>query len=463
MQLPKVVLKFGGTSVRDGDAIRRAADLVAAELQRRPAVVVSAAAGVTDSLVALLERVSNLGSRPREHQGRDGDDPTQEHLDVLRARHRSILAELELPEDLVEARIDELGDLVHGMQLLREVTLRTRDLVSCYGEFLLAPIFAAHLESRGIPAQAWDGGELGIITDERFTRARPIAETYERIPTTLSGCARDAVPVITGFVGRTACGQVTTLGRGGSDYTASIVGRAIGAEEVQIWTDVDGILTADPRIVPAARRIHSLTFSEASELAYSGAKVLHPSTITPAMDRNIPVRVLNTGRPESEGTTIVGEYGPEDPPLVRAIAHKTGVRVITVVSPRMLDRHGFISRIAGVFDRHLVSIDMISTSEVSVSLTTDHPVADDAAVIRDLESFSSVEVEGGRGMVSVVGGGLGESSSVVGDIFQIVSTTGAQIEMISYGAARTNLSFLIEEQRVPEVVSALHVKYFGSA
>ncbi len=442
-------MKFGGTSLEDAPAITRAADLVEAAAGRRPAVVVSAAAGVTDTLETLLVTARDRGN-------------SASILTSLRERHHTIVTALEIDGARVAALLGEVEELVHGIALLAEVTSRTRDLVLSYGEQILAAIFAAHLTHRGMAARAWRAGELGLVTDDRYTRARPLPETYERIPATLRAEPSDHIPVVTGFMGKTRAGQRTTLGRGGSDYTASIVARALGAEEVQIWTDVPGILTADPRLVPAARLIPNLTFREASELAFSGAKVLHPSTITPAMEGVIPVRVLDTRNPDQPGTLILGERGPEEPPVVRSIAHKSGVRVVTIVSPRMLARHGFISRIAGVFDRHGVSIDMISTSEVSVSMTTDDPLDPADAVIQELQAFSEVRLDVARGMVSVVGGGLGDANSAVGEVFRVVADTEAQVEMISYGATRTNLSFIIDEKHIPDVVRALHRYYFES-
>lgn len=446
MELPTTIMKFGGTSLADAERLRHVAEII--RQTERVAVVVSAAGGVTDELLALLEAAVS---------GRDCD----ERLTSLRLRHRTLLQELGLDADLLEPRFQELSDLIRGIELLREVTPRTRDLVLSYGEYLLAPVLAGYLASTGCESRAWVAGDLGLCTDRRFGRARPLAEADERIAATLLE-AEPHVPVVTGFLGRTLQGEATTLGRGGSDYSASILARAVGAQELLIWTDVDGILTADPRVVANAQLIDRLSFDEASELAYSGAKVLHPSTITPAMERGIPVRVLNSWRPDHPGTTIVGEPEYHDAAQIRSIAHKNRVQVITVLSPRMLARPGFISRIAAVFDRHNVSIDMISTSEVSVSLTTDESPAELAPLLEDLEEFSTVRWEEARGMVSVVGAGLGQSSEAVGEVLATVARAETQVEMISYGATRLNLSFLVREERVEDVVRALHDRYFRS-
>ncbi|MFN0058218.1 MAG: aspartate kinase [Planctomycetota bacterium] len=447
MQLPGIVMKFGGTSVESAAAIRAAAAIVLRVLPRRPLVVVSAASGVTDALLRLLE----AAPRGEWHAG----------LKLLVARHRAILADLGLATNLLDARFQELHDLCHGIELLREVTPRISDLFVASGELLLAPIFAAHLSGNGVVARAWHAGDLGLVTDDRFGRARPVAETYQRIPATLAE-TDEHLAVVTGFAGRTATGEATTLGRGGSDYSASIFARAVNAEELQIWTDVDGILTADPRIIPRARLIERMSFREASELAFSGAKVLHPQTITPALEGNIPVRVLNSKAPDRPGTYILGDVpGDETPPhRIRAIAHKLGVRVVTIISPRMVARHGFIARIASVFDRHAVSIDMISTSEVSVSLTTEESMARLQPSIEELRTFLSVEVNDRRGQVSIVGGRLAENQKVFGEVLHTIAEIGGAIEMISYGATGTNLSLLMPEERVVPVVTALHRFYF---
>lgn len=444
MQLPTVVLKFGGTSVKDAAMIRTAAGLVRAQLERKPLVVVSAAGGVTNRLCDLLASA----------QRGEGDDILEE----LRARHRQILDDLGLAADLVDDRFDELRDLCHGIQLLREVTPRTWDLVTSYGEFLLAPIFAAHLRSEGLDAVSWVAGDLGLITDDRFTRAKPLPEAYGKIRATLEA-ADEHLAVVTGFAGRTTSGEATTLGRSGSDYSGSIIAKAIGARELQIWTDVDGILTADPRLVPNARQIRQLDFGEASELAFSGAKVLHPQSITPAMEGGIPVRVLNTFRPENPGTLITEVTGEGDGVPVCSIAHKPGVQVVTIISPRMVARHGFIARLSRCFDEHGISIDMISTSEVSVSLTTEDTLV--PGLLEELREFATVQVETGRGMISVVGRHLSRSDNLFADVFQQVAKSGVRIEMISYGATRTNLSFLVREESVAEVVRKLHDHYFG--
>ncbi|MHC4934725.1 MAG: aspartate kinase [Planctomycetota bacterium] len=446
------MLKFGGTSLADAAAIRRSAAIVVG--QRNPVVVLSAAAGVTDRLVTLARRAP------------EGEDA--QIVEELLSRHASLGAELGIDKTAIAGPLEELRDCARGMALLAEDSAHARDRLLACGELLMVPLFAAYLRTLGVEAQPLSAASIGLITDDRHGRARPLAECFDRMATWFSsrGLARHGapIPVITGFIGGTSDGRITTLGRGGSDYSASLIARALDAAELQIWTDVDGIHTCDPRIVPEATRIEHLTFREAGELAYCGAKVLHPQTLAPAMHHGIPVSVRDTRHPDRVGTSITAEL-PEGSPRerIRAIAHRSGVRVVTVVSPRMLARHGFLSRIAATFDSHGISIDMISTSEVSVSLTPIDPDVHLGAVIRELESFAEVDVIRGKGMVSVVGDRLDEDGTVVAEVLGAITARGVAIDMISYGATHTNLTFLVPQEQVEDAVRALHSRFFVPA
>ncbi len=439
-----IVLKFGGSSVGDATAIDRAARIVTKT--ERPVVVLSAAAGVTDQLLRLA------------HSAPLGDYAAL--LEKLISRHLRLAEDLGVDPQVIADPLEQLRDCVQGIALLVEDSPHARDRLLACGELLMVPLFSAYLRSLGLDAVGHSSADLGLLTDDRHGRARPRPECYEKLAVSIERC-HGVIPVITGFIGTTDGGRLTTLGRGGSDYSASLIARAIGAVELQIWTDVDGIHTADPRLVPDAPRIDHLTFREASELAHSGAKVLHPQTLTPAMQGGIPVQVRMTRRPEQPGTSITAQLPPGvTGTRVRAIAHRMGVRVITVVSPQMLARHGFLSKIAEVFDRHSLSIDMISTSEVSISLTPDDPDADLQPVLQDLAKFAQVDLVEGQGMVSVVGDRLDEDGQVIAEVLTGVAALGAPIQMISFGATRTNLAFLIPQSHLPEVVRALHERYF---
>ena len=267
---------------------------------------------------------------------------------------------------------------------------------------------------------------------------------------------RARIPVVTGFIGRTKDGRTTTLGRGGSDYSAALIGAALGAGEIQIWTDTSGLLSADPRVVPEARPVPRLSFAEASELAYFGARVLHPKTLLPAMERGIPVRVLNTARPQDAGSLVTAE--PEAAPQgwrVKSIASKQGITAVTIASTRMLLAHGFLARVFEVFGRHHVVVDLVTTSEVSISVTVDDTSRLGEAV-EELEGIGHIEVRPGLAVVAVVGEGAPTQVGLAGHVFTLLGGVGVPVEMISQGASRVNLSFVVAEAQAAKVVRLLH-------
>lgn len=439
-----IVMKFGGTSVGDAERIRAVASLVgeAARSGRRPTVVVSAHAGVTNLLFDLARRAVETGAHD---------------VGALAARHHEILDALGLPRALVEAEIEEARTLLTGIALVRELTPRTLDCMASFGERMSARVVAAHLRAAGLdaePVMAWDAG---LTTDARFGAARPLPSAEAEIQRRLG--AMTAIPVVTGYIGRTEKGEVTTLGRGGSDYSAAIFGAALGAEEIQIWTDVDGVLTTDPNVVKNARILEELSFEEASELAFFGAKVIHPATMLPAVEKNIPIRVLNTFNPSARGTRIVAR-SERSREVVKCIAFRRGVRIVNVVSTRMLGAHGFIRRLGEVFDRHEVPIDMMATSEVSVSLTVDEKL-DIRPVIADIAQFARVEEEAGRAIVCVVGHGLRDTPGIGAKAFAALAKAKVNVLMISQGASRINLGIVVDAKDAETSVRTLHAEFFG--
>ena len=313
---------------------------------------------------------------------------------------------------------------------------------------------ATALERAGVSAAAWNAGDAGLVTDERFGAAHPLREAEHRLR---SWAGRlEGVAVVTGFIGRTLDGRVTTLGRGGSDFSAAVIGAAIGVREIQIWTDTSGLLSADPNVVPEAAPVPRLSFAEASELAYFGAKVLHPKTLLPAIEHGIPVRILNTARPDDPGSLITPAV--EDPPEpwgVRSIASKRGITAITIVSSRMLLAHGFLARIFEVFGRHQVVVDLVTTSEVSISVTIDDETHLDQA-LAELEGIGEVEVKRGLAVVAVVGERAPRRVGLAGRVFDLLGRENVVIEMISQGASRVNLSFVVAEADADRSVRALH-------
>jgi len=444
-----ILLKFGGTSVGGKEPILRLGEIVRRALPRDPMLVVSAVGGVTNRLIRLTELALSAGTWEGE-------------LEALAKVHRDLARELELPESLVESELRELGDLVRGIALVGERTPRTLDAAASFGERLSARIVAGHLSRGGIPAFAVDAWDAGLATDGRFGCARPLPESEASMRRALGPGARETrrgVPVITGYIGKNRAGEITTLGRGGSDFSAAIFGAALGAEEIQIWTDVDGVMTADPRIVPEARHVRSMSFAEAAELAFFGAKVLHPATMAPAVRANIPIRVLNSFRPEHPGTIVTAQ--PEKSELgVRSIAHKDHIAIVNVVAAPMMLQFGFLAKVAEVFARHEIVVDMISTTEVSLALSTE-PGARLGPAVAELATFSEASIVRDVSLVSVVGEGLRERVDPCATVLATLAELGVAVEMISYGATRNNLSLVVPGGRVREVVAALHARLFG--
>ncbi len=434
-----VVMKFGGTSVKDAAAIERAARIVAGRSGRSPVVVVSAMSGVTSSL---LEAARLAGSGDRSG--------ANAIVAKLREQHLALLNSLG-PE------LDELEQAVGAISAEGRLTPALEDGVAAFGERLSSKIFAARLGAL-LPARHVDSRTC-LATDDRFSRANPLVEeTARRLAANVKPAPGSAV-VMGGYIGSTMDGRTTTLGRGGSDYSATLFGAALEAEEVEIWTDVDGMMTADPRVVPEALTIRHISFEEASELAYFGAKVLHPSTLVPAVSKGIPVRVLNSMKPEGTGTVITAE-APSGTSPVKSLASKRGITAVTITSSRMLMAHGFLRKIFEVFERHETSVDVVATSEVSVSLTLDDDDPLDA-IRPALEEWGTVTIERPLALICVVGSNLKDRPGIIGQVFG--SLEDVNVRMISQGASHINLSFVVGAERADEVIRRLHAKFFGNA
>jgi aspartate kinase len=448
-----IVMKFGGTSVQDAKAIERAAAIVKARLAQKPVVVVSAMAKVTDQLLAMARAAGS------------GDRKTALNLSrALRERHYNTAGELlgtalftEFHGDL-GVYFEALDELLRGIAAVGELTPRTTDHVAAFGEILSSRVVTAAFSAQGINSTMVDSREC-IVTDNDHMRAAPfMEETTERLRSKVQPVL-DAgrVPVMGGFIGATKAGITTTIGRGGSDYSAAIVGAGLGAERIEIWTDVDGMMTTDPNLCPEARRIKVISFDEAAELAYFGAKVLHPATVLPAVQKNIPVYVLNSRNPDCEGTRISARV-PHCRNSFKAIAAKKRITIIDVAAPRMLLAHGFLRAIFEAFDRHRIAVDVVSTSEVSVSLTVDSNESI-PALAADLAKLADVKYEGRKAIVCLVGENLRETPGIAARVFGELSDV--KIRMISQGASEINLTFVIEEDEVPQVVRRLHKTFFS--
>lgn len=446
-----IVLKFGGTSVADAAAIERTISIVRSRLDSRPIVVVSALAGTTNALLAIAEQ-----SAKGHLIGASGG------VQSLRERHmrqtQALLGDGELASDVMaelSTYFDELARLAEAISVFGYVTPRTLDAIAAFGELSSSRIFAAAMQARGLDAALVDARDV-IVTNEEFTEAVPEPDAIARgarehvLPLVQQG----TVPVLGGFIGRSRSGMTTTLGRGGSDYTASLLGAALQVDAIEIWTDVDGMLTADPRVAKDARLIEQIRFDEAAELASFGAKVLHPNTIAPAVRVGIPVYVLNSARPEGRGTMITFDAPRRS---VTAIAGKGSVTLVKVRSARMLLAHGILRRIFETFERHQVSVDVVATSEVSVSVTVDDDTHLDDVVV-ELSAIGDVSIERDRGVVAIVGSALSENGDAMGRALRCLR--GHTIHMLSLSATGINLTAVLEGKALPEAMRALHTEFF---
>ncbi len=447
-----IVMKFGGTSVESAAAIARVAAIVKAREDRRPVVVVSAMGKTTNKLLAIAAAAIN---GPREDYLRQIHDLRDFHS--REARQVVPLEERATLDRFLDEHFQELTELAKGLAVLGELTPRSIDAISSYGERLSSYIVTQAFRHSGMETQHLDARDL-IVTDKRHTQAAPLfPQTYARLAATIPPLAVKSVIVMGGFIGATEDGVTTTLGRGGSDFTASIVGAGIGAEEIQIWTDVDGMLTADPTILPGGHRVKTISFAEAAELAYFGAKVLHPATVLPAIEKSIPVLILNSRRPDVPGTRIVaGRVHCEN--AVKSIACKRKITVVNIHSTRMLMAHGFLRRIFEVFDRFETPVDMVATSEVSVSLTIDNPARLEA-VLAELRQFAEAETERDQVIVCLVGENIRYTPGVARRVFNALE--GINVRMISQGGSLLNISFVVAEKDLRAAIESLHGEFFS--
>lgn len=448
-----IVVKFGGTSVGDADAIQRASTIVAGKVDRCPIVVVSALGGATNALLAVGEQSAKghlIGALRGVENLRERHLRECESLLGTDAEATEVAAEL-------SAMFDELAHLAEALSTLGHVTPRSLDAIAAQGEQLSANLVAAYFRKAGIDAEYVDPRTV-VITDDHFMEAEPKTEPIaERCREVLQPLVQEGkIPVMGGFVGATESGVTTTLGRGGSDYTASLVGAALGAEAIEIWTDVDGMLTADPRVVEGSQLIEQIRFDEASELASFGAKVLHPNTIAPAVRLGIPVFVYNSRKPEGKGTRITFD-APHRP--VSAIAGKTDVTIIKVTAARMLLAHGFLRRVFEIFERHKTSVDVVATSEVSVSVTVDDASRLDSLLV-DLRDLGDVSIERNRGIIAIVGAGICDAAGAMGKA--LVALGDVEIHMMSLSATGINLTVIVDAAAVNPAMRRLHGAFFGS-
>jgi aspartate kinase len=439
-------MKFGGSSLAGAERIVKVGEIVCGQLKRRPLLVLSAMGDTTDYLLEAADTALKKSFVS---------------VEKVEDIHLKAISDLGLGSALqkeIKTLFWELGSLLTGISLTRELTGRTRDCLVSFGERMSVRIAAAYLRTIKLKAQAFDAWDVGFLSDSSFGQAELRSESWVRIASfTPTLIAEGILPVITGFIAKDENGNITTLGRGGSDLSATVIAAACKAEEVQVWKDVDGILTADPRLVKDARPVDKVTYDEAAELAYFGAQVLHPRAMQPCMKIGTPVLVKNSYNPAAPGTRI--EAGSDkNTSLIRAITSKKNVTLVDITSTRMLGQPGFLARVFSEFSRNSISIDMVATSEVSVSLTLDAE-KDLAAVIRELSEYAGVEVRTGKAIVTIIGD-VRRSSEILREAFGVCTKMGIQVQMVSHGASKVNISFIINDGEADSLVTELHRFFF---
>ena len=440
-----IVMKFGGSSVANAERIKHVASIIKAYKEQRPVVVLSAMGDTTDHL---LEAADLAVSGKVDVAG-------------VAKLHEDTAAELGINIETIRALLDELKQLLTGISMLKEISKRSRDYLVSFGERMSVRMMAAYLKSEGIDAKFYDAWDVGFVSDSNYMSAELLDEVWENIPqylTAYKGGKDSAIPIVTGFIAKDKNGIITTLGRGGSDLTATMIGAAMKADEVQTWKDVDGILTTDPRVVKEAKPVPEVTYEEAQELAMFGSQVLHPRSMLPVRKSGTPVRVKNSYNISSPGTLIVENHAGKVPPVC-AITSVKHVQIFDIVSTRMLGASGFLAHIFNQFLKWNVSIDVISTSEVSVSCTV-NTKKDLSGLVEDLARVADVKLRPGKAIVTVICD-VAHSSAILASGFSALADEGINVQMISQGASKVNISVLVEESEADRTVQILHKAYFG--
>lgn len=431
-------------------------EIVKSKIPKKPIVVLSAAAGITDALI----KCARLASEDREAEALEALEGqiVAKHYGMIQGLIHG-LSEQDSTIRQFSTLFSELRNLLRGISITGDLSKRVLDFVMSYGERMSTTLAALAMKERNVHAQ-WIDSRQCILTNENFGKAEPDFEAtaVKCCDILLPVLESNAIPVMQGFIGATAKGVTSTLGRGGSDYTAAIVGAVLHADDIEIWTDVDGILTADPKIVPHARRLKVMSFQEASELAYFGAKVLHPSTLLPAVEKNIPVHIYNSRRPHVLGTLVKTNVAPTNI-CVKSVSYKKNITVLNISSTRMLGSYGFMKRIFDTFDAFKTSVDLVTTSEVSVSLSIDH-TPDLDGLVKELSSFGIVSVEPEKAIVCIVGERIKDEKGLASRIFGRLKDIN--IHMISQGGSEINITFVIDEKDIPHAVRELHDEFFAN-
>ncbi|CAL4920129.1 unnamed protein product [Urochloa decumbens] len=455
-----VVMKFGGSSLASADRMREVADLILSFPEETPVIVLSAMGKTTNNLLLAGEKAVSCGA-PKASEIPE--------LAVIKDLHLRTTDELGIDRSVVSGLLDELEQLLKGVAMMKELTHRTRDYLVSFGECMSTRIFAAYLNKLGKKARQYDAFDIGFITTDDFTNADILEVTYPAVAKRLHGDWMDepAIPIVTGFLGKgcKSC-AVTTLGRGGSDLTATTIGKALGLREIQVWKDVDGVLTCDPNIYAKAIPVPYLTFDEAAELAYFGAQVLHPQSMRPARDGDIPVRVKNSYNRHAPGTVIT-KARDMSKSILTSIVLKSNVTMLDIVSTRMLGQYGFLAKVFSIFEDLGISVDCVATSEVSISLTLDPSKLWSREliqqeldhVVEELEKFAVVHLLQRRSIISLIGN-VQRSSLILEKAFNVLRRKGVNVQMISQGASKVNISLVVNDSEGKECVQALHSAFF---
>ncbi|MBR0031256.1 MAG: aspartate kinase [Treponema sp.] len=439
-----IVMKFGGSSVANAERIKHVASIIQNFAQKRPVVVLSAMGDTTDHLLEAAELAVN-GT-----------------VDIAKVEklHIDTAKELGIEVPAIQELLEELKTLLTGIKMLHELTKRTRDYLVSFGERMSVRMMAAYLSKIGTGAKFYDAWDIGMVSDSNYMSAELLDDVWENIPKALesykSGKTKE-IPIVTGFIAKDKNGIITTLGRGGSDLSATMIGAATDAEEIQTWKDVDGILTTDPRVVKEAKTVPEVTYEEAQELAMFGSQVLHPRSMIPCRKTGTTVRVKNSYNIDSPGTVIVEKHSGATP-RVTAITCVKNVTLIDIQSSGMFGAAGFLAHIFNQFLKWNISIDVIATSEVSVSLTV-NTKADLSGLIDDLERVADVNVKTSKSIVTLICD-ASHSSSILSDAFSALSKEGVNVQMISQGASKVNISMLVDEDETNKVVQILHSALF---
>ncbi|RLN39443.1 aspartokinase 1, chloroplastic [Panicum miliaceum] len=455
------VMKFGGSSLASAERMREVADLILSFPEETPVIVLSAMGKTTNNLLLAGEKAVSCGA-PKASEIPE--------LAVIKDLHLRTIDELGLDRSVVSGLLDELEQLLKGVAMMKELTRRTGDYLVSFGECMSTRIFAAYLNKLGKKARQYDAFDIGFITTDDFTNADILEVTYPAVAKRLNGDWMDdpAIPIVTGFLGKgcKSC-AVTTLGRGGSDLTATTIGKALGLREVQVWKDVDGVLTCDPNIYANAIPVPFLTFDEAAELAYFGAQVLHPQSMRPARDGDMPVRVKNSYNRHEPGTVITKSRDMSKN-ILTSIVLKSNVTMLDIVSTRMLGQYGFLAKVFSIFEDLGISVDCVATSEVSISLTLDPSKLWSREliqqqeldhVVEELEKFAVVHLLQRRSIISLIGN-VQRSSLILEKTFNVLRRNGVNVQMISQGASKVNISLVVNDSEAKQCVQALHSAFF---